>query len=377
MWPTKDEITEILVKSIVGKDKKFDRLSESWFVKHLIIALREGIWAMLLMVKMVYGNLTVKTSTGDDLDDKGYDFGVDRKQAVKALHSVTLHKSAEAAYDIFVPDGFLLSTTPVGSNPPMKFVVTPGQGKFIAKGQKSVSDVIVECTQLGTVGNVADGSINLVAQSGFDYVTDSVLFSAGNEKESDAPYKERILSRKRKPYRSGVPSDWEIWAMEVAGVTAARCFRGARGPGTADIVIWGEGSGVPEDGLLAECQKHFDKNYMPADLFDGGVLAVGPEEILVEVAISNVRLKNGYSKEDAKEILKNALLEFFKLNSYKSQVTMVDLIVCMRMASDPKDSLKSPVVEDFSLVLPDKNITLSGRQCLILSDLTIEVVEGE
>ena len=37
MFPTKEELTEILVKNIMGEGKTFSDLQESWFTKHLII----------------------------------------------------------------------------------------------------------------------------------------------------------------------------------------------------------------------------------------------------------------------------------------------------------------------------------------------------
>ncbi len=54
MFPTKDQLTEILVKNIMGEGKTFDDLQDSWFTKHLIIALRECMWVLLLLIKTVY-----------------------------------------------------------------------------------------------------------------------------------------------------------------------------------------------------------------------------------------------------------------------------------------------------------------------------------
>lgn len=374
MWPTKDEITAMLVENIVGEGKSFDDLQESWFTKHLIIALREAIWVLILMVKVVYQNLTVRTATGSDLDDKGYDFGVDRKEAVKAVHTITLHKSTAVAYDLPIPDGFLLSTTPVGNQPPIKFIVMKNQNLLISKGEKSVSHVLIECTQFGSIGNVSDNAINLVAQAGFDYVTDSKLYIAGTEQEADDLYRARILERKRKPVRAGVPSDWERWAKEVQGVSLAKCFRCARGAGTADIVIWGENGELPAEGLIKKCQDYFDEKYIPADLSDGGILVVAPEAITINISITDVKLKKGYTIETAIPVIKTAFAEYFKSGKLVNTLTVVDCIVCIRTAFDKNDAEKSPIVEDFTLLSPNKNIPLTGKQCPIVGTVTIEVI---
>lgn len=377
MFPTKDEITRILVENIVGKDKKFDDLQESWFTKHLIIALREAIWVLLLVAKSVYTNLTVKTATGDNLDDKGYDFGVDRKSAVKAIHTVTLHKSSAVSYDLKVPDNFLLSTTPVGNNPPIKFTVIPEQNLYIPKGESKIENVLVECLEYGVIGNVSDNAINLVSQAGFDYVTASKLYMAGSEKEKDESYRARILERKRNPSRAGVPSDWERWALEVKGVSVAKCFRCARGAGTADIVIWNENGEVAESGLVTECQKYLDEKYMPADLADGAVLVAAPEVVNINIIISNAVLKKGYTKEMVIPILENSFREYFKSEKAINGITIVDCIVCIRTAYDSKDIEKNPVIEDFILTYPDINTPLTARQSPVLKTLTLEVAGDE
>lgn len=373
MWPTKDEMTEILVENIVGKGKNFDDLQESWFIKHLIIALREAIWVLILMVKLVYQNLTVRTATGNDLDDKGYDFGVDRKKAAKAVHTVTLYKSTAVAYDLPVPDEFLLSTTPVGNLPPVKFVVIKNQGLFIPKGEKKIEHVFVECIQFGNVGNVSNGAINLVAQAGFDYVADSKLYIAGTEQETDHFYRVRILERKRKPAKAGVPSDWEKWAKEVQGVSLAKCFRCARGPGTADIVIWGENGEMPSEGVIQKCQSYFDEKYIPADLADGGILVVSPEAVVIDISIINAKLKKGYTIETVSPIIQMAFTEYFKSGKISTILTVVDCIVCIRTAFDSLDSEKSPVMEDFILLSPNENIHLTGKQSPVVGTVTIEV----
>ena len=375
MFPTKDELTKTLVENIMGDGKRFEDLQESWFSKHLITAIREAMWVILLVIKAVYENLTVRKATGNILDDKGYDFGVDRKEAVKAIHTVTLHKATPVVFDTVVPDGFLLTTTPVGNKPPVKFQVVQGQGLLIPMGEKKIENVLVECLEFGEVGNVAQGAINLIAQAGFDSVTDSKLYLAGSETEQDEPYRQRILERKRKPARAGVPADWERWALEVKGVTKAKCFRCARGAGTADIIIWGNQGDAPEKGLIEACQNYLEKNYVPADLAQGGILVVAPELVSVDIVIEDVVLKEGYTKETAEEILQRAFLEYFRSDKTKEMVSVVDCIVCIRTAFDEEDAEKTSVIEDFVLQKPSKNILLTAKQSPVIGKMEVTVRE--
>ena len=375
MFPTKEELTELLVKNMMGEGKTFDDLQDSWFTKHLIIALREAMWVLLLMVKMVYENLTVRRAKGSILDDKGYDFGVDRKCAVKAIHTVTLHKATPVLVDTPIPDGFLLTTTAVGNKPPVKFQVIAGQQKYIASGKKEVTNVFVECLEFGAVGNVSNGAINLIAQAGFDSVKDSKIYLYGTETEADEPYRQRILERKRRPARAGVPADWERWALEVEGVTKAKCFRCARGPGTADVIIWGKDGMIPEQGLIEKCQEYLEKNYVPADLHHGGILVAAPELVPIDISIGNAVIKEGYNQEMVKEILQNAFLEYFKSDKTLEMVSVVDCIVCIRTAFDPSDTEKTAMIEDFTLLKPTQNIPMTARQSPIIRNL--EVIKRE
>lgn len=369
-WPTKDDLTKVLVENIVGQGKRFSDLSDSWFTKHLIIALREGIWLFLLVARGVYDNLSVRTSSGQDLDDKGYDFGVDRKPKTKAQHLVTLHKSTAVTEDYPVPDNFLVTTTSIANQPPVKFVVAAGQNKKIAAGEKSVDDVIVECMEFGEVGNVGQGLINLVAQAGFDSVSNSRLYAVGVADESDDDYRQRILEKKRKPAKAGVPRDWENWALEVAGVSSAVCFRTPRGPGTVDIMILGPDGELPGEGLIAECQAHLDE-LTPADIADGGVKVVAPELVPIAIILKNVRFKKGYDQENSQDILKNALEKYFV--KARNEIKVVDIIVALRTAADPSDSSNEPIVVDFIVKQPNSNIVIGNMQMAQLERLAIEV----
>ena len=154
-----------------------------------------------------------------------------------------------------IPDGFLVTTTPIANGSPIKFTVVSGQNKVILAGSKTVDGVIVECSEYGLVGNVGDGEINLVAQAGIDRVTNSRIYSKGADAESDADYRERIWDKRRRPEKAGTPADWEGWAKEVSGVKRATCFRAARGPGTVDIMILGPDGSFPGQGLLDRSKK--------------------------------------------------------------------------------------------------------------------------
>ena len=370
-WPTKDKVTQVVVENIVGEGKNFSDLSDSWFTKHLIIAIREAVWLFMLVAQGVYGSLTVAGSTGTELDDKGYDYGVDRNTAKKALHLVTFEKTLPQETDFLIPDGFLVTTTPIANGSPIKFTVVSGQNKVIPAGSKTVDGVIVECSEYGFVGNVGDGEINLVAQAGIDRVTNSRIYSKGTDQESDADYRERIWDKRRRPEKAGTPADWEGWAKEVSGVKSATCFRAARGPGTVDILILGPDGSFPEQGLIDEVKVYLVQKYLPADMDENDLVVAAPEKVLVNITLAEVVFSNGCDLEAATPVIQKAVHDCL-ISSVKI-VKIVDIITAITTAYDPQDAAQKPVLYDFVLKSPTTNINLDVREMAALNILTIEV----
>ncbi|WP_019123647.1 baseplate J/gp47 family protein, partial [Brevibacillus massiliensis] len=284
-WPTKDELTQILVENLVGPGKTINDLSNQWVVKHLVLGLREAIYLLVVLLKFVYDQLTAVTAVDEKLDEIGEEYDVKRKLSTKSVHSVTLGKSSPVPTDWAVPDNFLVTTTPIGSELPVQFRVKPGQGKKIPAGGTTVSGVLVECTEDGEIGNVPPGAINLVAQAGFDFVSDSIVVQAGTDKEDNEAYRQRILDRKRNPGKGGTADDYKAWAESVTGVVSALVIPLNRGNGTVDIVIAGV-NGIPDQALIDECQAFIDTK-TPAGLADGGVRVLGPTPVTVNVTLQN------------------------------------------------------------------------------------------
>ena len=52
-------------------------------------------------------------------------------------------------------------------------------------------------------------------------------------------------------------------------------------------------------------------------------------------------------------------------------VSVVDCIVCIRMAFDSKDTEKTPVIKDFVLTSPTENVLFNARQSPILGNLEV------
>jgi uncharacterized phage protein gp47/JayE len=368
-FPSKDEITQTLVTNLLGPGKTISDLPNQWVIKHLLIGLREAIYIFVVVLKAVYNQLTSIGATGSRLDEIGYEYGVDRKAALKSVHQVTLHKSSVVSVDTPIPDLFLVTTTPYGNSPPNQFRVISGQAAFIASGLTQVQ-VNVECTQSGIIGNVPSGSINLVAQAGFDSVTNSVLVTAGTEQEDDETYRTRIIERKRNPGRGGTASDYKIWAESVTGVVSALVLPRNRGNGTVDIVITGV-SGIPEDELINECQAYIDTK-TPADIADGGVFVFAPTPVQVNITLASCVWAPGYTLSNGGSIVLSALNAYVTKQANTARIIRVlDIITVAKSASNPNDSSSNPVLLDFAVALPTANRTLGQVEMAVPGTISI------
>lgn len=368
-FPSKDEITQILVENLVGSDKKIDDLSNQWFIKHLIISLREVIYMFVVILKTTYNQFTIFGATGEKLTELGYSEGVERKESTKAIHSVTLKKSSPVSFDYLVPDGFLLTTTP-NNEVPIQFRVITGQNKKILAGQSIVTGVLVQCTEVGEIGNVSPGSINLIAQAGLDEVSDSLLVEPGRDEEDDESYRNRIWDKKRNPQGGGTKDDYKIWAESVDGVVNATVFPRNRGPGTVDILIYGS-SGIPSQSLIDSVQTYINSK-IPADLADGGVLVTGGTPTYINVTLTSCTWQNGYTLQSGKIIVENVIKDYINSKANKDRIIrFTDLIMLVKNAYDPDDKDEKVATLDFDLITPTTNISLANMETAVVGQISI------
>lgn len=376
-FPTKDEITEIIVKDIVGPNKSIKDLNGNWFIKTLIVALRESMWVIIVVCKKIWDSLTAVTATGNDLDNKGKEIDVIRKSATKARHLITLGKSKPVATDLYVPDGFLVTTTALNNNPPIKFNVVSGQSKYIKKGEQYVHDVIVECIEYGIVGNVSDNAINLIAQSGFDSCTNSRISTRGVDIEDDTSYRGRILRRKQDSAKGGTKKDWENWAKEVEGVGAATAYPCGSGNGTVDIIILDDNLDFPTEGLLEKTRQYLYDKYLPADLWreDGNAVSImAPKEKPILVRLRRCVFKKGYDiteNTDTIRILLESLKELLKTDYDANVIRKNDIIVALKLAYDKNSSSSEPILYDFEVVEPEGNTFIADKEKACINQLDI------
>ena len=184
------------------------------------------------------------TAWDEYLDMKAEGHGVIRRQAVKAIGTVTVTGNGT------VTEGSYFQTT-TGT-------------RFVALETAAVNgeaEINVEALVAGASGNVAAGTITVIPMSiaGINSVINTEATHDGYDREEDEDYRARYLKHVRLPAVSGNPNQYVEWAMEVEGVGAARCIRAWNGPNTVKVVIANANFESASDYLVNQVYDHIQE----------------------------------------------------------------------------------------------------------------------
>ena len=216
-----------------------------------------------------------------------------------------------------IPEGFIFSTPATASTSNIEYAVIElavidGSGAARAK---------VRCTQEGTIGNAAPGSVTLMATqiSGVETVTNTEHITGGTEQESDDSLRTRIEEYDRSGSESyvGCDADYIRWAKEVDGVGTVRVVPEWMGKGTGTVkVIIMDANGNPANQSIIDAVYHHiisteetreDDRLAPI----GAILTVSTEEP-VQISISaTLLLEPGADIVEIEAAYREALHTYF------------------------------------------------------------------
>lgn len=150
----------------------------------------------------------------------------------------------------------------------------------------------------GSTGNGLIGQVTLTSPPiGVDTSAELVeALAGGAERESGAELLDRLLDLMRRPPAGGNRHDYQRWAREVPGVTAAYVYPLRRGLGTVDVVIV-SATGLPSVELIAQVQQYIDER-RPVTAWD--CLVFGPTLITVNIT-AKVKLISGYALDGVQD----------------------------------------------------------------------------
>ena len=239
------------------------------------------------------------TAVGEYLDRHAAERGLTRKAATKASGKVFFFSEAETHDAILIPAG-----TVVCSYIDMRRFVTDSDAVIAAGEDRAL--VPVTAAEAGADYNVNGGTITMIVTPvpGIGRVYNSGLIRGGADSESDEALRARVLDSYVNISNGTNAAYYKKTAVSVGGVADASVVGCARGAGTVDVYVLGEGGTPVTTDQLNEVQMLLSE----ARELNVDVRAQQPEEIEVSLYI-NLKVKPGYDFDAVAAEVRQAVTE--------------------------------------------------------------------
>ncbi|QEK12572.1 baseplate J/gp47 family protein [Crassaminicella thermophila] len=291
----------------------------------------------------------VETATGEWLDKKVAEQGLTRKSATKATTIVTITGSEGT----IVNEGTLVASDTVN---------------FVVKETKTIDatgqvDVLVECEEEGSIGNVPAGAIKYfpVTIAGLTGVTNLNAVTNGYDGETDEELRQRYFDKVRTPATSGNKWHYRNWAKEVTGVGDARVFPLANGPGTVKVMIIDSNKTGAEQELIDAVYNHIEENRP----IGATVTVVSATEVPININVTLTIDTDNYAEQEVITNIEN------NITAYLKEIAFVeDYVSYAKVGSIILDTIG---VLDYSNLIVNggtSNITIADNEVAVLGGVT-------
>ncbi|REK74392.1 baseplate J/gp47 family protein [Paenibacillus paeoniae] len=231
------------------------------------------------------------TSSGEYLELRTADFGVNRQPATTAQRKGLFYGENQAPLDI-----------PIGSR-------YGGEGiNYVVRERLSAGVFRMECEMPGAGGNLYYGPLlPLDFINGLVRAELSDVIVHGEDLESDDSLRARYLHRVRNPSSGGNAADYRNWAQEVPGVGGARVYPLWNGAGSVKVVIF-DSQMKPAAPVLVNTTKAYIDTVRPIGAAVT-VVSAAAKSILLR---AKVRLADGYVLQDVTEALASSVQAYLR-----------------------------------------------------------------
>jgi len=217
----------------------------------------EQLWNAL---NVAFTAAYVSTATGDDLDNKVGDFGLDRNNATYASGYVTFGRSTAFNQDFTIPSGTVVQTASTSTVPGIQFETT--ELVTLPANQLNVSSVPIRAVASGATGNTSAGQITVISSppAGIETVTNPAATAGGTDEESDADLRARVPLYLSSLAR-GTKDALEAAALAVDGVSSVSISENDPTPGWVQVYV-ADSAGTATDEMIEDVQAQME-DYRP------------------------------------------------------------------------------------------------------------------
>jgi Uncharacterized homolog of phage Mu protein gp47 len=273
---------------------------------------------ILLKVAKLYTDLdlilemtTIATATGEALDTRASEYGVERLAATGAKYYVTFEGVIPQLGERFYTDG--------------KY--------FTLKGNIETGMYYLEAETAGLSGNeIYSGTPAVPVNNieGLISATFGMIYENGTDIEDDESLRIRIQEKISGPAENGNKQHYKTWCESIEGIGRARIFPLWNGPNTVKAVLIDSVGQPCSTSKVAEVQNYINpakkgyttivegKTYIVGDGLGEGVANLGAHFTAVEAGAHMIsiafkaELANGATKEDAKQEAAEAIEKYFR-----------------------------------------------------------------
>lgn len=250
------------------------------------------------------------TATGEYLERRAADFGLNRQQATPAQRRAIFYDAEDGKLEI-----------------PLQSRFSAGNTNFKVVRRLDAGEYMVECELAGIIGNQSYGALVPIQYiAGLARAELAEVVVPGKEAESDEALRSRYLTRVQTPSAGGNLYDYKNWALEVPGVGAVKVHPLWSGPGTVKTVIADSDKLPPTAELVQQVREHIEQ-LRPI----GAQVTVSPalgKSIEVD---STVALAPGYTLQEVSDSLSLELQAYFRsmafVDSYVSVARVGTLLL--------------------------------------------------
>lgn len=288
----------------------------------------------------------VDTATGDDLDNVGADYGVERRQASQSI----------VYLEIEGVEGAVVNSTVKATYNNLVFTVQ----EYKVIGASGTVTVKALCETYGSIGNVAADTITEFVgnPAGLTSVTNPASAYDGFDKETDADYRARIKLYLAEDAVNCNEAQYKQWALEVTGVKSA-VVKGAETMGAGNVGVYIAST----TGTVSDELKQAVKDYIEALQFINATVKVNALTNVTINTTATVVLEAGYTVNAVKDEYEQALTRYLDgLTGSVSYFRASDLLFDCNGVLD---------VTDFKLNNAEQSITLADTEIAVVGSINI------
>lgn len=273
---------------------------EGSFTQNIISPLSQELAKIYLEQRDLVNMAFVRNGFFNYLDDKCWEYGVERKIGTSAVGEVTFEGE----------DGTTVSNGTVIYNNDLYYVVLND-----ADISNNKADLIVEAYEMGKKYNVIKNTEFTLKENiqGVTKVYAKDDFKGGTDTETDEELRDRYFNTIKKSYTSGNVAHYETWATEVNGVGSCKVYPLKNGNGTVEIVI----TNSDMLGASSELIESVKANIEEKRPIGANVSVVSATEKAINIT-ANITLSVGYELMEVKQLFEEKLKEYLKEISFKT-----------------------------------------------------------